>query len=378
MDINSTATSTDSGLVYLPVLPFVKAQFVANIVVAILVLVVVGVRIVGRRLGPGLGWDDGLPLAISLLAAQGLTLSLGSGYDQNEHPEVYSNIRYIIKVIFGMQNVYIVTLAATKASVLCFYLRVFAMTNVAPASKWMLGVCVVWGLAFILAPILICRPISAQWTDANKCGNLVALILASMISNIVSDLAIMWLPMPSIWSLQARKADKLGIMACFALGLACVVCCLVRLIYMLTANATGNITAALPTSLFLIILEPNIAIICVSIPMLRPFYSMYRKRKGGSKLREVSDKRTTTGGGGLSGRSSQRSRGAMAAINSHRNIASWEMKDYRPDIVTRHDTTVTAAADDSGSEENLTTSEPATKRDRGAIRVDTEWTMSRS
>ncbi|RYO90563.1 hypothetical protein DL766_006765 [Monosporascus sp. MC13-8B] len=383
MDANGTAASADPGLVYLPVLPYAKDQFVASIAVAILALLIVGVRVVGRRLGPGLGWDDGLiifstPLAISLLAAQGLTLDRGSGYDQNEHPEVYLNISYILKVIFAIQYVYTVSLAATKASVLCFYLRVFATTNMARSSKWMLGFCVAWVLTFILAPLFICRPVSAQWNDISTCGDLFALIQACNITNIASDLAIMWLPIPSIWPLQARKTDRIGIMACFALGLGCVVCCVVRLIYMSAANATGNLTAALPTTLFLVILEPNIAIICVSIPMLRPLYTTYRKRKGGSRLREGSHKRSTAGSGGLSGPSSQRSRGVMAVITSHSHITGWEMEDYRPDMVARRDTTVTAAADDSGSEENLTHSEPATKRDEGAIRVETEWTMSRS
>ncbi|RYP05962.1 hypothetical protein DL764_003466 [Monosporascus ibericus] len=379
MDTNGTLPSTNSGLVYLPVLPFVKAQLIVNIMVAILVLVVVCVRVVGRRFGPGLGWDDGLPLAISLLAGQGLTLHIGGGYDQNEHPEVFTNISYYFKVIFAMQQAYIVALAATKASVLCFYLRVFTTTNVGRASKWLLGFCVVWALAFMLAPIFICRPVSAQWTGLGKCGNLVPLIQSAIITNIVSDLVIMCLPMHSIWSLQARKADKIGVMTCFALGLACVVCCLVRLIYLVAADANEKLTATLPTMVFLIILEPNLAIICVSIPMLRPLYTMYRTWKGGSRLREVSDKRITASGGGLSGRSGrsgQPGRGAMAAITSQNNTTDWEMEDYRSDTEAQHGTAVTAAANDSGSEENLTNSEPATRRGEGAIRVETVWTMS--
>ncbi|RYP74146.1 hypothetical protein DL771_003204 [Monosporascus sp. 5C6A] len=361
MDTNGTANSTDAGLVYLPVLPFVKAQFIANIIVAILVLVVVGVRV---------------PLVISLLTGQGLTLPLGSGYDQNEHPEVSFNISYIVKVAFGMQQAYIVSLAATKASVLCFYLRVFSTTNVARVSKWLLGFCVVWALAFMLGPYFICGHISVQWTGLDKCGGLVPMVQSSIISNVVSDLVIMWLPMPSIWALQARKTEKIGVMACFALGLACVVCCLVRLIYMSATDAAQKFTATLSTMLSLIILEPNIAIICVSIPMLRPLYSMYRKRKGRSKLREASDKRTTASGGRRSDRSGQQSRGTKEAITSQNNTTDWEMEDYRPNTLAQHDTTVTAAVDNSGSEENLTNSEPVTRRDEGTIRVETIWTMS--
>lgn len=44
--------------VYLPVLGFVAAQLIINCIVCLLVIVVVGLRIVCRRMGPGIGWDD--------------------------------------------------------------------------------------------------------------------------------------------------------------------------------------------------------------------------------------------------------------------------------------------------------------------------------
>ncbi|RYP85123.1 hypothetical protein DL770_005103 [Monosporascus sp. CRB-9-2] len=44
----------------------------------------------------------------------------------------------------------------------------------------------------------------------------------------------------------------------------------------------------------------------------------------------------------------------MAAITSQNNTTDWEMEDYRHNMVAQHGTMVTAAADDSGSEENPT------------------------
>lgn len=48
--------------VYMPVLGFVRTQIIVNSVIVFLVLVVVSLRVVGRLLGPGLGWDDALVL----------------------------------------------------------------------------------------------------------------------------------------------------------------------------------------------------------------------------------------------------------------------------------------------------------------------------
>lgn len=44
---------------YYPVLGFVQAQLIVNCIVCFLVVVVVGLRVVCRQMGPGIGWDDG-------------------------------------------------------------------------------------------------------------------------------------------------------------------------------------------------------------------------------------------------------------------------------------------------------------------------------
>lgn len=53
-------------LVYLPALTFVSAELAVNCIVASLVVVVVVLRVAGRRLGPGMGWDDGLILCATV------------------------------------------------------------------------------------------------------------------------------------------------------------------------------------------------------------------------------------------------------------------------------------------------------------------------
>lgn len=164
-----------------------------------------------------------------------------------------------------------------------------------------------------------------------------------------------------------------------------VVAATCRLIYISTVLRNENITATLATIMFLLTLEPNLAILCVSIPMLRPLYAMYRKRSGGSRLKE-----TDEGGKSKYAKSKSRSggRSGLGTTASRNNVetnATWEMEDfYRPDVIT-HDTTVTGPGegestpgDESGSEKNLTTSTSEPQNARGAIRVDTVWTMTRS
>lgn len=53
-----------------------------------------------------------------------------------------------------------------------------------------------------------------------KCGAYIPMIQSLIATNAIGDLIIMALPMQSIWSLHTRRAEKIGITSCFALGLA--------------------------------------------------------------------------------------------------------------------------------------------------------------
>lgn len=44
--------------VFKPMLGYVRAQLIINCVIVFLMLVVVCLRVAGRLMGPGLGWDD--------------------------------------------------------------------------------------------------------------------------------------------------------------------------------------------------------------------------------------------------------------------------------------------------------------------------------
>jgi hypothetical protein len=56
----------------MPVLGFVKAELVVNCFIVLLVLCVVGLRVVGRLMGPGLGWDDGFVIFATVCEHQSM------------------------------------------------------------------------------------------------------------------------------------------------------------------------------------------------------------------------------------------------------------------------------------------------------------------
>ncbi|OTB12139.1 hypothetical protein K445DRAFT_321399 [Daldinia sp. EC12] len=365
--------------VFKPILGFVKAELAINCVLVFLVLTTVSLRVLGRINGPGLGWDDYLvifatPLGVGMLACQGLFAPIGNGYDLPDYPELAVNIPFILELTFCMQVIYVTLLASVKASMLCFFLRVFTTPFMQRAAIICLAFVGAWLVSYLAACIFLCNPVSAQWTAQGTCGAYIPMIQSLIVTNAVGDIVIMALPMKIIWSLQTRTTDKIGITSCFALGTACVICAVFRVIYISTVDLNSNITGTMPTTVFLFTLEPNLAILCVSIPMLRPFWVRYKERtRGASKLQEYSDEQTI-GSKGMKN-SGQRSKN-VNTLTDTMNMTTWEMDDYNTQDTSKFDATGATYGDESGSEKNLTTSPqlPA----KNAIAVETKWTVTRS
>ena len=49
-----------------------------------------------------------------------------------------------------------------------------------------------------------------------------------ILTNLITDLIIVVLPIKSVWQLQMRKTEKFAVLACFSLGGACIIISLAR------------------------------------------------------------------------------------------------------------------------------------------------------
>ena len=68
---------------------------------------------------------------------------------------------------------------------------------------------------------LNCRPIQANWDhtiEDAKCGNQRAGWLGTGVANIITDVIILSLPMPSVWDLQLPTRTKVAVLGVFGLG----------------------------------------------------------------------------------------------------------------------------------------------------------------
>lgn len=111
-----------------------------------------------------------------------------------------------------------------KLSILALYLRTFSTHRRFRLTIYGLIVFLLaMFLAFILRHFFICRPFQTQWRlellrESATCGNLDLATYVESVLNAVTDLVIMCLPVPILWSLQLPTRKKIGVLVTFATG----------------------------------------------------------------------------------------------------------------------------------------------------------------
>lgn len=182
-------------------------------------------------------------------------------------------------------------LMATKTSILVFYLRLAKNTQkVLRMASWAVLVVVnVAGTILTFMNIFQCHPMRAAWDvtiETAKCLPLLTEFICSAPVNIVTDLAILALPIPVLTGMRLPPRQKTILIFTFALGIFVTVVDVVRIYYlqqavgMVPMNPSDNPSAIYgqssnfpwnaSLSLMWSAVEVNVGIICGCIPTLKP------------------------------------------------------------------------------------------------------------
>lgn len=190
---------------------------------------------------------------------------------------------------------------ATKTSILLLYRRLAKTTNFFHVSTTACLVLVnLAGLVFTLMCIFQCRPISEIFNlspSSKKCIDIVTLYLVSAPVNILTDLIILFLPMPLLTGLALPPKQKIILIATFALGGFVTVVDVMRIAYLQETstarlevlsdaegrnNAQGNLFWYTAPPCMWSTVEVNVGIICACIPVLKPLFVRLAPRFFGS------------------------------------------------------------------------------------------------
>ncbi|KAI1459219.1 MFS general substrate transporter [Annulohypoxylon moriforme] len=225
----------------------------------------------------------GLTFSIAMAAGSGL------GRHDKDIPAqdwvTLRNCEYVFSVLYNP------ALMATKTSVLIFYLRLSKNTQrVMRIASWaVLAIVNLAGAVLTLLNLFQCRPVAAAFdtlTEPTYCIPLLTQFLCSAPVNVLTDLAILALPLPVLTSMRLPRRQKVILIFTFALGIFVTVVDVVRIYYLeqaITLTSTtletekGPIIGHSPEfawnaslSLMWSSLEVNVGIVCACIPTLKP------------------------------------------------------------------------------------------------------------
>lgn len=181
-------------------------------------------------------------------------------------------------------------LMATKTSICLFYLT---LSETRKVFRWMtiatLIVVNVAGLALTLLNLLQCQPVQAAFNSALSenayCTNIIKLYLSSAPVNIITDLALLFLPMPILTGMKLPRNQKIILVATFSFGAFVAAVDVVRIAKLESASlslfqdrGTSSPSAAQKwdkswiesLSFMWSVVEVHVGIICACVPGVKP------------------------------------------------------------------------------------------------------------
>ncbi|KAI0398739.1 hypothetical protein F4802DRAFT_613994 [Xylaria palmicola] len=209
-----------------------------------------------------LWWDDWTMFlawlgTIALCTIQLLMLQHGAGVN-------------IWELWLDIQMVARIAIFFARLSILLLYIRIFFPIGTARSIFWWIIQAVIWlnvlySVSLILVLTLQCVPYHLPW--GNSCVNqYLVLVLASVI-NIISDIAVLAIPIASVMRLRTTRKKKWAIWALFAFGTLAPLASVARLGYQVPLASGENKTVIYPIVLLLATAEQAVAMIVGSAPV---------------------------------------------------------------------------------------------------------------
>ncbi|CZR55483.1 uncharacterized protein PAC_05371 [Phialocephala subalpina] len=179
--------------------------------------------------------------------------------------------------------------------------------------------------------ILICDPISDFWFVQNpKCFNQHSIYLADTTVSVITDFAVLVIPMPLMWLLHLPVKRRLRVIGLLGAGGIAVAASVARLVMLLRIGG-GDATVSTVDINLLGAAETSIGLICASIPALNVLFSRYAtaysSRKGSGKSRTNTDLEL-----GLAN-----SRSKKGVIDKDASIMQWTYNEVEEESEAGHD-----------------------------------------
>ena len=132
-----------------------------------------------------------------------------------------NKLEIFFKLLYSLDWLYVPSNALSRVSIVALYLRIFNDKFYRKAC-WFVIIFLLGNMVAIMVSAQVeCFPIEYIWDksiEGGRCFNQVLWYQLANIPNVLADLMILVLPIPTVWGLSTTAERKAGIAAVFLLG----------------------------------------------------------------------------------------------------------------------------------------------------------------
>lgn len=162
-----------------------------------------------------------------------------------------------------------------KIVLLLFYIRIFPNPRFKLAVYAVASFVIAWCPAVFFTDMFQCSPVAFAWDKSihgGTCINVLAFFRYIAVPIVLSDVAVLLLPLPMIWQLHMTSKQKLALSSVFLLGSLGLIASIARRVIFFRSNAFADPTWTAVTLLAWTMVEVEAVLIAACLPPLRPLF----------------------------------------------------------------------------------------------------------
>ncbi|KAB8289667.1 hypothetical protein EYC80_010580 [Monilinia laxa] len=233
------------------------------------------------------GWDDFLmipALVFSLaLAVEGLVgiTYCGVGYHV-EYIELTAPHKLIrlYKLLIFFPATYAIAVTFPKLSILAMYLRIFTVPFYRMLTYFVIYILVASSTILFMMMLFQCTPVNYFWDKSisgGKCHfDIEKLFLYASLPNIITDVAMLVLPLPFVYRLNMTRKMKIGLALTLLTGSSGLATSILRFVSFTRQSIFPDTPRASVNIALYTILETSMYIVAACLPACRPLFNIIR------------------------------------------------------------------------------------------------------
>ncbi|KAF2726503.1 hypothetical protein EJ04DRAFT_453232 [Polyplosphaeria fusca] len=255
--------------------------YAADITTYIAAVVAVALRFQSRRMKAAPFWIDDWLIVGAMICATAMLGNFGwwvaKGYGKHREASGVDIDFNLFLGFFIAEIVYTLIIVLVKFSILALYWRVFGKNTVRWPVLILTAIVSAWGIAVLFLSIFTCVPPKAFWDKSVKgahCGvDNKKFLWGISIPNIITDVALLLLPVPYVVMLRASWSQRRLLVGTFFLGGFVCIASVLRLISVVRQDQGPDASWNWVDQGIWAVIESNFAIISACLPTLRPIWT---------------------------------------------------------------------------------------------------------